>query len=343
MSSRRFDVTAIGNAIVDVLAAADDALLAEHGLVKGAMSLIDAARAERLYGVMGPGREVSGGSAANTVAGIAALGGRAAYIGKVADDQLGDVFTHDIRAIGVTYDTPALTEGLSTARSLIFVTPDAARTMQTVLGATTQLGPEDVDMEYIAASSVVYLEGYLWDQPRAKQAMRDAALRAQASGVKVALTLSDAFCVDRFRDEFLDLVEHHVDILFANESEILSLYRVKTFDEALQSVRAHCEVASLTRSEKGAVVLSGDDVHAIDAVPVRTVVDTTGAGDAYAAGFLYAYTRDCDLATCGRLGCEMAAEIISHYGARPEADVKAIAARVLSGRTTRAGSTPSAG
>ncbi|MBI4885880.1 MAG: adenosine kinase [Acidobacteria bacterium] len=337
MSGRRFDVTAIGNAIVDVIAAADDALLVTHGLRKDAMSLIDAAAAERLYGIMGPGREMSGGSAANTVAGIAALGGRAAYIGKVADDQLGDVFMHDIRAIGVTCDTPPLTEGLSTARCLIFVTPDAHRTMQTFLGATTQLGPEDVNMDYITASRVVYLEGYLWDQPRAKKAMRDAAVRAQAAGVKVSLTLSDAFCVDRFREEFLDLVQHHVDILFANETEILSLYQAATFDEALQRVRPHCEVAALTRSERGSVVLSGEEVHVIDAVPGVDVVDTTGAGDAYAAGFLYAYTRGCDPATCGRLGGVMAAEVIGHYGARPEADVKALAAEVLSGRTTRGG------
>lgn len=343
MSERRFDVTAIGNAIVDVIAAADETVIVEQKLRKGAMSLIDAVDAERLYRIMGPAREASGGSAANTVAGIAALGGRAAYIGKVADDQLGDVFTHDIRAIGVTYTTPPLTEGLSTARCLIFVTPDASRTMQTFLGATTQLGPEDVNMEYITSAGVLYLEGYLWDQPRAKLAMRTAAERARAAGVKVSLTLSDAFCVDRFRAEFLDLLEHHVDILFANESEILSLYQVATFDQALQRVRHHCEIAALTRSEKGSVVLSGDEVHVIDAIPEVRVVDTTGAGDAYAAGFLYAYTRRCDLATCGRLGSAMAAEVISHYGARPEADVRTMAAAILDGsvsdRTTRAGRT----
>ena len=329
MAGRRFHVTAIGNAIVDVLAKADDALLSAHRLSKGAMSLIDAATAERLYGVMGPGVEVSGGSAANTVAGIAALGGRAAYIGKVADDQLGDVFTHDIRAAGVAYDTPRLTKGLSTARCLIFVTPDAQRTMQTFLGATTQLGPEDVNMEYVTASEVLYLEGYLWDQPRAKAAMREAAIEARAAGVKVSLTLSDAFCVARFRDEFLELAEHHVDILFANESEILSLYQVRHFDDALQRVREHCEVAALTRSEKGSVVVNGADVHVIDAVPGVTVVDTTGAGDAYAAGFLHAYTLGRDLATCGRLGGALAAEVISHYGARPVSDVRALAAGVL--------------
>ena len=257
MTNARFDVTAIGNAIVDVLAQADDKLLEEHKLAKGAMSLIDATDAERLYKIMGPGVEASGGSAANTIAGIAALGGRTAYIGKVADDQLGDVFTHDIRAVGVTYDTPRLTEGLSTARCLIFVTPDAQRTMQTFLGATTQLGPEDVNIDYITGSKVLYLEGYLWDQPRAKEAMRNAAIKAQEAGVKVAFTTSDAFCVDRFRDEFIELIDNHVDILFANESEILSLYQVQSFDEALQKVKGHAEIAALTRSEKGSVVVSG--------------------------------------------------------------------------------------
>ena len=330
MTTRRFDVTAIGNAIVDVIAQADDSLLAQHNLPKGAMNLIDAETAQKLYAIMGPGKEASGGSAGNTIAGIAALGGKTAYIGKVAADQLGEVFTHDIRAVGVTYDTKPLVGGLPTARSLIFVTPDAQRTMQTFLGATTQLGPEDVNMDYITSSKVVYLEGYLWDQPNAKKAMRDAAIKAQESGAKVSLTLSDSFCVARFRDEFLELAEKHVDILFANEGEILSLYQTDNFDTALQQVRKHCEIAALTRSEKGSVVVNDDEVHIIDAVKGVKVVDTTGAGDAYAAGFLYAYTQGRDLATCGKLGGAMAAKVISHFGPRSEvADVKKIAASVL--------------
>jgi sugar/nucleoside kinase (ribokinase family) len=329
MNNAKFDVTAIGNAIVDVLAKADDALLVEHKLPKGGMSLIDAETAERLYAIMGPGVEKSGGSAGNTIAGIAALGGRTAYIGKVADDQLGDVFTHDIRAVGVTYDTPRLIGGLPTARSLIFVTPDAQRTMQTFLGAATQLGPEDINMNYITSSQVLYMEGYLWDQPPAKNAMREAALKAKQAGVKVSLTLSDSFCVARFREEFRDLVEHDVDILFANENEILSLYQVENFDDALQHVRGHTEIAALTRSEKGSVVVTGGEVHVIDAVKGVNVIDTTGAGDAYAAGFLYGYTQGYDLGTCGRLGAVMAAEVISHMGPRAEADVKALVAKVL--------------
>jgi sugar/nucleoside kinase (ribokinase family) len=326
----KFDVTAIGNAIVDVIAQADDALLAAHNLPKGAMNLIDADMADKLYGIMGAGKEASGGSAGNTIAGIAMLGGKTAYIGKVADDQLGAIFTHDIRAAGVTYDTPMLTGGLPTARSLIFVTPDAQRTMQTFLGACTQLGPEDINMDHISASKVVYMEGYLWDLPRAKQGMLDAAKRAKASGVKVSLTLSDAFCVGRFRDEFLELAEKYVDILFANESEILSLYRATEFDDALQQVRKHCEIAALTRSEKGSVVVNGDEVHVIDAVKGVTVVDTTGAGDAYAAGFLHAYTQGRDLKTAGKLGGAMAAQVISQYGPRATAaEVARIAAREL--------------
>jgi sugar/nucleoside kinase (ribokinase family) len=318
MNDAKFDVTAIGNAIVDVIAQADDALLVAHKLPKGAMNLIDAEMAEELYGIMGPGKEASGGSAGNTIAGIAMLGGKTAYIGKVAADQLGTIFTHDIRAAGVTYDTKPLVGGLPTARSLIFVTPDAQRTMQTFLGACTQLGPEDIDMDHVSSSKVIYMEGYLWDLPRAKEAMLNAAKKARQHGVKVSLTLSDAFCVARFRDEFLELAEKYVDILFANESEILSLYQTADFDDALQQVRQHCETAALTRSEKGSVVVNGDEVHVIDAVKGVKVVDTTGAGDAYAAGFLYAYTQGTDLKTAGKLGGAMAAQVISQYGPRSE-------------------------
>jgi sugar/nucleoside kinase (ribokinase family) len=329
MTNARFDVTAIGNAIVDVLAQATDELLEEQRLPKGAMSLINADEAEYLYSIMGPGVEASGGSAGNTIAGLAMLGGRCAFIGKVADDQLGRVYAHDLRASGVTYDTPPLRNGMPTARCLIFVTPDAQRTMQTFLGASSQLGPEDLNLDYITSSKVLYIEGYMWDQPRAKQAIRDAALKAQQAGVKVAFTTSDAFCVDRFRDEFLDLIEHHVDILFANEAEILSLYQVENFDDALQHVRGHSEIAALTRSEKGSVVLANGEVHVIDAEKGVEVVDTTGAGDAYAAGFLYAYTQGRDLHTAGRLGSVLAAEVISHMGPRAETDLKALAAKVL--------------
>ena len=297
MDNAKFDVTAIGNAIVDVIAQADDALLVAHNLPKGAMKLIDAEMAEKLYGIMGPGKEASGGSAGNTIAGIAMLGGKTAYIGKVADDQLGTIFTHDIRAVGVTYDTTPLVGGLPTARSLIFVTPDAQRTMQTFLGACTQLGPEDINMDH-----VTLVEGGLHGGLPLGPAAREGGHarrgdEGQGAGAKVSLTLSDAFCVARFRDEFLDLAEHYVDILFANESEILSLYQTEDFDDALQQVRKHCEIAALTRSEKGSVVVNGDEVHVIDAVKGVKVVDTTGAGDAYAAGFLYAYTQGTDLKT----------------------------------------------
>ena len=328
MNDTQFDVTAVGNAIVDVLAQADDRFLSDHELEKGVMSLIDGTSADRLYGLMGPGVEASGGSAANTVAGIAGLGGRAAFIGKVADDQLGQVFRHDIRAVGVAFDTPPLKGGISTARCLIFVTPDAQRTMQTFLGASAQLGPEDVDEARIAASKVIYLEGYLWDQPPAKEAMRKAAVAAGKAGRKVSFTLSDPFCVDRHRDEFLDLVENHVDILFANESEIMSLYKVNDFEHAMDRVRGHCEVAALTRSELGSVIVSGREAEVIGAEPVPAVVDTTGAGDAYAAGFLYAYTQGRELRACGRLGSLLAAEVISHYGARAETDLRKLAAAV---------------
>lgn len=318
-------MTAIGNAIVDVLARADESFVLGHGLTKGTMSLIDDAAAERLYAAMGPAVEISGGSAANTVAGIAGLGGRAAFIGKVADDQLGRVFSHDIRAAGVAFDSKTADAGLTTGRCLIFVTPDAQRTMQTFLGAAGEVSPEDVDEDLIARSSVLYLEGYLWDRPRAREAFLEAARVAAKAGRKVSLTLSDPYCVDRHRADFLALVDDHVDILFANEEEIKSLYQVGDFDSALQRVRGHCDIAALTRSEKGSVVVRGDEVHVVDAEKGVKVVDTTGAGDAYAAGFLYAYTQGRDLRACARLGSVLAAEVISHHGARAEADLRELA------------------
>ncbi|HYD32526.1 MAG TPA: adenosine kinase [Azospirillaceae bacterium] len=318
MQRAEFDVTGIGNAIVDVIAHADDAFVTDNGIDKGAMNLIDAERAESLYAKMGPGIEMSGGSAGNTMAGIASLGGKGAYIGKVRDDQLGGVFRHDIRAIGVRFDTAAATDGPPTARCLILVTPDAQRSMNTYLGACVELGPEDVDTDLIEASQVTYLEGYLWDPPRAKEAFVKAAWTAHKVGRKVSLSLSDAFCVDRHRESFQDLVKSHVDILFANESEILSLYEVTTFRQAVELVKGHCEIAVLTRSEKGAVVVAGDQFIEVPAQPIDKLVDTTGAGDLFAAGFLHGYTQGKSHADSARIGAIAAAEIISHIGARPE-------------------------
>ncbi|WP_207455780.1 adenosine kinase [Azospirillum sp. SYSU D00513] len=321
MPSAAFDVTGIGNAIVDVIAHADDAFLAANGIEKGAMTLIDAARAEELYGRMGPGIEISGGSAGNTMAGLAALGGHGAYIGKVRDDQLGGVFRHDIRAAGVRFETQPSSEGAPTARCLILVTPDAQRSMNTFLGACVELGPEDIDETLIRDSQVTYLEGYLWDPPRAKEAFRKAADIAHAAGRKVSLSLSDSFCVHRHHAEFLDLVERHVDILFANEAEIGALYGTDRFEDALEAVKGLGKVAALTRSEKGSVIVSGGSVVEVPAEPVERVVDTTGAGDLYAAGFLFGFTRGRAPELCGRLGAIAAAEIIAHVGARPEANL----------------------
>lgn len=331
MSDARFDVVGIGNAIVDVLSHEDDDFLARHGMTKGTMALIDADAADKLYGEMGSGVECSGGSAANTIAGLASLGGRGAFIGKVRDDELGKVFHHDIEAIGVHFPTTAATDGAPTARCLIHVSPDAERTMNTFLGACVELGPNDVDADVVRASSVTYLEGYLWDKEDAKAAFVTAAELAHEAGREVSLSLSDPFCVGRHRDSFLALVEGHVDILFANEEEILALYQVETFDEALQHVRGHCKVAALTRGEKGSVVINGDEVHVVDCDPVDNVADTTGAGDAYAAGFLYGYTNGHadDLAHCARLGGIAAAEIISHFGARPQTPLNEVVAAKL--------------
>lgn len=314
----RFDVLGIGNAIVDILAYAEEGLVDELGLARGGMTLVDEARGAELYRRMGPAREVSGGSCANTIAAVAALGGRAAYIGRVRDDQLGKVFTHDIRAAGVAFASPPSRSGPPTATSMIFVTPDGQRTMNTYLGACVELGPEDIDEQLVAASNITYLEGYLWDRPEAKAACRRAARACRESGNRLALTLSDSFCVDRWRDEFRALVEGDVDILLANEAEILSLYEVDDLDAAVARVRGSVQVAALTRGVAGSVVVRGDELHQVLAAPITRLVDTTGAGDLYAAGFLRGLTLGLDAAACGRLGSLCAAEIIQQYGARPE-------------------------
>jgi sugar/nucleoside kinase (ribokinase family) len=327
MATDNLDVVGIGNAIVDVLVPSDDAFISKHNLHKGTMTLIDERRAESLYRAMGAGVEASGGSCGNTMAGIASLGGRGAYIGKVRNDSLGDVFARDLRKIGVAYDTARLTDGPATARSLIVVTPDAQRTMNTYLGAAVELGPEDIDPALIASAQVTYLEGYLFDPPRAKAAFRKAAQIAHDAGRKVGLSLSDPFCVDRYRDEFLELVANHVDIVFANEVEICSLYRVEDFEQAVDRVRGHADIAALTRSEQGSVIVTRDRVHAIPVKKPTKLVDSTGAGDLYAAGFLYGLTHGRDLPSCGALGSLCAAEVISHYGARPETSLGELAKR----------------
>ena len=324
MTSAAFDVLGIGNAIVDVISQGDEAFLKKHALVKGAMTLIDEARAESLYAAMGPGVEISGGSCGNTMAGVASFGGKGAYIGKVRNDQLGQVFGHDLRSIGVSFDTAAATSGPSTARCLILVTPDAQRTMNTYLGACTRLGPADIDTKQVAAAQVTYVEGYLWDPPEAKKAVLKAFDAAHAAGRQVSITLSDSFCVDRYREEFRALIRDKVDILFANEAEIKSLYRVESFDKALAAARAENKICALTRSEKGSVIVKGSETHAVSAAPVAKVVDTTGAGDLYASGFLFGLTHGKPLAECARLGGIAAAEVISHVGARPAKALKSL-------------------
>ncbi len=314
-------VVTIGNAIVDVLSHAEDSFLDQEGLVKGSMNLIDAHRADELYQRTGPAVEISGGSAANTAAGIASMGGTAAFIGKVCNDQLGDVFTHDIRATGVAFDTPRIVGAPPTARSLILVTPDGHRTMNTMLGACVELGPEDIDQPLIEAAQITYLEGYLWDKPKAKDAFLKAAAISHAAGRQVSLTLSDSFCVDRHRDSFRTLINGHVDILFGNEHEIMALFQVDTLAEAMDLVRGECEIAVITRSEEGSLVLVGDAVHEVRAEPVSQVVDSTGAGDLYASGFLFGLTDGRHVAECARLGSIAAAEVISHIGGRPEASL----------------------
>jgi sugar/nucleoside kinase (ribokinase family) len=325
------DVIGIGNALVDVISQESDEFIASLDVPKGAMTLIDEDAATSIYERMAPAIEISGGSAANTIVGVAAFGGSAQYIGKVRDDQLGEVFVHDLRATGVRYDTDLAAQGPATGRCLVLVTPDAQRTMNTYLGASVHLGVADVDPDAIRRARVLYLEGYLFDPPEAQEAFRLAAGHAREAGRTVSLTLSDSFCVERHRAEFTTLLAEHVDLVFANEAEILSLYEVESFDEAVARVRDHGVIAALTRSERGSVLVTAEEVIEVPAHPVEQVADTTGAGDLYAAGFLYGFSRGMELATCGALGSLAAAEVISHVGARPEADLRALAAGLLDG------------
>ncbi|HXV30748.1 MAG TPA: adenosine kinase [Sinorhizobium sp.] len=314
----KFDVLTIGNAIVDIIARCDDSFLLDNGIIKGAMNLIDAERAQLLYSRMGPAVEASGGSAGNTAAGVASLGGRAAYFGKIAKDQLGQIFTHDIRAQGVHFETKPLESVPPTARSMIFVTEDGERSMNTYLGACVELGPEDVEADVVAGSKVTYFEGYLWDPPRAKDAIREAARIAHAHGRETAMTLSDSFCVHRYRDEFLDLMRSGtVDIVFANRQEALALYETEDFDLALSTLAKDCKLAAVTLSEEGSVVIRGGECVRVHATTVEQVIDTTGAGDLYAAGFLYGYTSGRSLEDCSRLGNLAAGIVIGQIGPRP--------------------------
>ena len=326
---KTLDVVGIGNAIVDVIVQAEEGFLDDHGLTKGTMALVDEAVAESLYASVGPGLETSGGSAANTLAGIAQLGGRAAFIGRVRDDQLGEIFAHDIRSVGARFETPPAVEGPATARCLILVTPDAQRTMCTYLGASVGLDPRDLDLDVVRQARVLYLEGYLWDSDEAKQAFLAAAEVARASGGEVALSLSDAFCVDRHRESFQELVDGHVDLLFANEMEITSLYGVDRFEEAAAEVRGRCRVAALTRSEQGSMLLRGEETLTIPPYRLGELVDTTGAGDLYAAGFLHGYTRGESLERCGRLGSLCAGQVVTQLGPRPHASLPDLVAQHL--------------
>ena len=326
MPATQYDVLGIGNAIVDVIARTEEDFLLKQGMNKGTMALIDEARAQAIYDAMGPAIETSGGSAANTIVGLASLGSRAAFIGKVRDDELGRAFSHDIRAAGVAYATPQAADGPSTARCYVLVTPDGERTMNTYLGAAQDLHPADIDAEMVAASAIVYLEGYLWDPKNAKDAFVKAAKIAHEAKRMVALSLSDAFCVDRWRAEFLQLMRSGtVDLIFANEGELHSLYQTSDFDTALKAVRADVATAVVTRSEKGCLIISREGTEAVPAFPVERVVDTTGAGDLFAAGFLSGLARGADDRSCGRLGALAAAEVIQHLGARPERSLRDLA------------------
>ncbi len=318
-----YDVLCIGNAIVDIIARCDEAFLEDNKIIRGAMNLIDVDRATLLYDRMGQAVETSGGSAGNTAAGVAGLGGKAAYFGKVSSDTLGEIFTHDIRAQGVAFDTVPLEGHPPTARSMIFVTPDGERSMNTYLGACVELGPDDVEENKARGAKVTYFEGYLWDPPLAKEAIRKTADFSHAAGREVSMSLSDPFCVDRYRGEFLDLMRSgRVDIVFANEHELLSLYQTSSFDSALEAIRKDCKLAAVTRSEKGSIILKGEETVPVDAVKVDELVDTTGAGDLYAAGFLYGYTNGLSLLDSGKLGSFAAGLIIQQIGPRANKDLR---------------------
>lgn len=319
----RFDILGIGNAIVDVLSRTEDDFLVAEDLHKGSMNLIDAERAEYLYDKMGPAIEASGGSAGNTVFGIASLGGHPAYVGKVAKDQLGQIFTHDMRSLGAYFETQPLIDGAPTARSMILITPDGERTMNTYLGACVELSEDDIDADVVANSGITYMEGYLWDKENAKQAFRKAARIAHEAGRQVSISLSDSFCVDRFRDEFLELIQTgQVDIVFANEPEIKSLYQTADRVTAINAIRNDAKLCAITLGEEGSIVVTPEHTHHVKACQIRELVDTTGAGDLYAAGFLFGLSRDMDLVKCAELGGFSAAEVIQHIGPRPEHDLK---------------------
>ncbi|MGB6400184.1 MAG: adenosine kinase [Bradyrhizobium sp.] len=326
MAEAKYDVLGIGNAIFDVLVKTDEKFLSRHGMTKGGMSLIDEARAASIYRDMGPATEMSGGSAANTIVGIAGFGARAAYVGKVKDDQIGRLYTHDIRAAGVAFDTSPASGGPATGCSYILVTDDGERTMNTYLGAAQELTADDIDADEVAGAKIVYLEGYLWDPKSAKEAFVKAATIAHGAGREVALTLSDAFCVDRYRDEFLELMRKRtVDLVFANEAELHSLYQTSDFDTALRELRKDTKLGVVTRSEKGCIVVSDDGVVAVPAFAIDRLVDTTGAGDLFAAGFLVGLVRNAGYENAGRLGALAAAEVIQHIGARPQVSLKELA------------------
>lgn len=321
MSEPKYGVVAVGNALVDVISQVSEEFIAEqnekHGMEKGAMTLVEESRAVELYGLMPEGTETSGGSAANTMAGFGSFGGQGAFIGKTFDDELGKIFREDIQSLGIQFDTLPLVLGPQTGRCMIAVTPDAQRTMNTFLGASVELHLDDVDRSLIFDAKVTYLEGYLFDKDTAKEAFIRAAEYAHEAGHRIALTLSDPFCVDRHRHDFLQLVENHVDILFANEEEIKSLFLQENFEDAISAISEHVEIAAITRSEKGAVVISESGRIDVPAVPVEKVIDTTGAGDQFAAGFLYGFTEGKSLEDCAKLGTIAAAEVISHIGPRP--------------------------